>query len=378
LVSIAWRSFLLEISNGLVLSESILKRCHQTFQDRYIILSELSFGRMSNLKISVAEVIGLSLALNRTAVFPKFETCMLKTEEFDLLFDPSRFCQASIVSSSGLDLNRICEDNAASVVASNLGNPRATVRGEISIDLARITPPELILTDDADENIFKSYPYDKYFLPTTASWASAFISDRLLVKKLEILSSYKCIILGKNFFSINWAQLPNEFEEVHRELIPSPSIRADVHGYLQRNGLFSESAVQFIAIHLRMGDFLTSTFHRGFGFECNKNPELLISHVQGLLTRLSKSSNALLPPILLATDDYNSVCSKYLQLSFSIISLDGASRFHKDSCQGALFDQEVLGASSYFFGDKMSTFSQAIHQIRTIRYGHETDTTTWL
>ena len=81
-------------------------------QDSYLISSELNFGRLSNLKISIAEVIGLSIALNRTAVLPKLESCIKSTEdlgwsgitEFDQLYDSSAFSRATIVSSSFLDL----------------------------------------------------------------------------------------------------------------------------------------------------------------------------------------------------------------------------------------------------------------------------------
>ena len=43
--------------------------------DRYIISSAVYYGRISNAKISISEVIGLALALNRTAVIPKLEEC---------------------------------------------------------------------------------------------------------------------------------------------------------------------------------------------------------------------------------------------------------------------------------------------------------------
>jgi hypothetical protein len=83
-------------------------------------------------------------------------------------------------------------------------------------------------------------------------------------------------------------------------------------------------------------------------------------------------------PIVLASDEYQNNCVIHLRSKFSIIELDEASRFNSRFCQGALFDQEVLGASTFFIGDKLSTFSQAIHQIRTLRNLYDVETTKWV
>jgi hypothetical protein len=354
--------------------------------DHYIILSELSFGRLSNLKISIAEVIGLSIALNRTAIIPKLETC---TDEkwssfmdFHQLFDISAFSRASVISYSGIDLNHVCGQESVRVIVSDiLGKQRLTLSGEETFNLRDITLSEPFLFGDdiPIEDVFKSYPYDKYFLPRiTESWAKSFMNDRLLPDKLATLSNHKCIVLGKNFLSLNWARLPEEFEEVHRELVPVSSIRADVFEFLINKKLISPPnthsfVVPFIGIHLRMGDFLSVETHRGFGFECNRNPDIILIKVKEISNQFQKKI-----PIVLATDDYQSKCAINLRSEFPIIALDNVSRFTSQSCQGALFDQEVLGESSFFIGDKMSTFSQSIHQIRTIRKKFAVDTTLWL
>jgi len=369
------------------------RKQHQPrIRDTYLISSELSYGRLSNLKISISEIIGLSLILNRTAVLPKLESCIVKSEEnklsgsadFDQLFDTSSFSHASVVSSSGLDLNRACGQDAVTVVVSNnIGGDvvRKTIENEksISLDSFDLSEPFIFGSDRSSEIEFKSYPYDKYFLPHfTFQWLMMHNKDRLLPDKLVALNRHRCIVIGKNFLAINWARLPKQFEEVHRELRPSLLIREDVGDFLQRNGLIAstlshDSILPFLAVHLRMGDFLEIESYRGFGFFCNKNPDLIIVSVRNVLNRLS---NAI--PIVLATDDYQSICAIRLRNVFPVIILDGASRFYSKSCQGAIFDQEVLGASSYFIGDKMSTFSQSIHQIRTIRHQHNVDTTTFV
>jgi len=73
---------------------SLANRQRAYLFDRYLISSELSLGRFSNLKISISELLGLSLVLNRTAILPKFEQCMnsegIEMNDdiyFDQLFD---------------------------------------------------------------------------------------------------------------------------------------------------------------------------------------------------------------------------------------------------------------------------------------------------
>jgi hypothetical protein len=381
---------------------SLANKQRDALFDRYLISSELSLGRFSNLKISISELIGLSLVLNRTAILPKFEQCMngggigMNDEVyFDQLFDSSTFSRASVVSTSGIDLDRLCKGNTASVAVSTFVDRkkeyvRNTIKNDISISLDDLSTTPLLFGEDVPmEKIFSSYPYDRYFLQeTTEVWARDYMKDRLLPDRLKALERYQCIVLGANYLSLNWARLPNEFEEVHRELLPNPFIRADVYDFLQKNGLINainakypahRSIIPFIAIHLRMGDFLTFKHVRTFGSDCNDNPELLVHHVKDVLSRKIIKESGLAPQIVLSTDDYKSPCAIHFKLVFPYVTfLEDVSRFHSKSCQCALFDQELLGASSFFFGDRMSTFSQAVHQIRTLRNQHGIDTTIWL
>lgn len=360
------------------------KRSEILHYDRYLISSELSYGRLSNLKISLTEILGLSLALKRTAILPMFESCYKidGSVEFNQLFDATSLSRVTFLSGSGVDLNRICENDAVSIHVSNdIEDETVKQRTKstlIDLDSIMIREPYLFGDNSTIEDIFSSYPYDRYFLPdVTLTWYTKHMKDQLLPDKLAALYNRRCIILAKNFLSLNWARLPREFEEIHNQLVPNPSIRADVSDYLKKNSLSSMYGTPFIAIHLRMGDFLEIESFHGFGLMCNNNPELLVSHVKEILAKLG-TINGKPPPIVLSTDNYDSNCAAHIQRTFSILSLDGASRFHSNSCQGALFDQEVLGSSAFFFGDRMSTFSQSIHQIRTLRYLHEVDTTRWL
>jgi hypothetical protein len=100
--------------------------------------------------------------------------------------------------------------------------------------------------------------------------------------------------------------------------------------------------------------------------------------------------------VVLASDDYGAPCLSQLRAvmkgvarkswaqgrnklaNLELILLRDASRFEARSCKAALFDHEVLGASAAFIGDGKSSFSQTVHQIRTLRYGRAVASTVWV
>ena len=152
-------------------------------------------------------------------MFPKLESCIKPTEEdlgwsgvieFDQLYDASAFSHASVFSSSGFDMNRVCGQDAVTIIVSDLfGKPKPTVRGEVMINLAdiKLSEPFLFGSDVPLGDVFTSYPYDNFFLHrVTELWASKYMNDRLLPDKLASLSTHRCIILGRNFLSLNWAR----------------------------------------------------------------------------------------------------------------------------------------------------------------------------
>jgi len=366
--------------------------------DRYIISSAVYYGRISNAKISVAEVIGLALALNRTAVIPKLEECHnifdgIDDAHVDQLFDLSLFSRASVVSKAGFDAARLCGDDVVSIAVSGFhgfDEVKSDLGSDKKLQLSQISLPKPLLFGESSslEDVLKSYPYNGHFNPETRNIASRYMTDLLLPDKLAALGNHRCIVIGRNFYSLNWARLPNEFSEVHKELQPNPTIRSDVLEFLLQNELIDSihdpsrpTVLPFVAIHLRMGDFVSKEAHHSFGVQCNQKPEILSLQVKEALANVKRKqdNDGLRVPIVLATDDYSSACANHLRKSFTnLIQLESASRFHSRSCRAALFDQEILGASEFFFGDQKSTFSQAIHQIRTLRHNKGVETTKWL
>ena len=138
------------------------------------------------------------------------------------LFDSAEFERASVMSKSGIDLDRLCENDTINlnminevIVKSDYTNG-TIIGGDTSS--SNSVPNE----DIPVEEIFSLYPYDVHFLPTIRSLATEFMKDPLLPDKLVTLRNHHCIILQGPFMSLNWASIPNEFEEVHRELVPNP------------------------------------------------------------------------------------------------------------------------------------------------------------
>ena len=113
------------------------------------------------------------------------------------------------MSTSGIDLDRLCKGNIASIAISTFVDRkkeyvRNTVKNEVSISLDDLSTTPLLFGEDLPmETIFSSYPYDRYFLPdTTEVWARDYMKDRLLPDRLKSLEEYQCIVLGANYLSL--------------------------------------------------------------------------------------------------------------------------------------------------------------------------------
>lgn len=392
----------------------------QPFHNQFLISSSVYFGRISNAKISVTELVGLGIALNRTVIIPKIEECGADGNEanFDTLFDITAFGSTSVLSNGGnIQYNRLCGDSAVYIgtgsfpgnVESKVNFYDITVPGFNSLQLPDADLPTL-------ENQYSSLnrprstgealtmnPYSVYFTHGLRNDLQRYLRDPLLPDKLAERKE-KCIILGRNFFSVNFGRIPGTFESAINEIIPHPTIRIQVDQFLIRQKLsrgnlredsllnyinsngtknmdtknyryvpLPHSGRPFLGIHLRMKDFLTDANHISFGAECNRNPEKLLIQVEQLITKYRTEI------IVLATDDYAVPCARALRSKYpDTILLQDASIYEPKSCKAALMDQEILGTSEAFIGDSRSSFSQAIHQIRLVRHGRAPESSVWL
>ena len=390
---------------------------------RYLISSAIYYGRISNAKLSLAELLGLARALNRTAVVPKLDECGSDGADssFDVLFDATALSREGALSLASFDVARECGGEGAAAFVSVGGGsqfdgppagstvdfgglrlPAFRARG-----LAPTTPEEAVRPGAVEgggalaaaaraaaeplEGPFFSGPatagealrdplFARYFAPGTAAEAlPRFMVEPLLPDKLARRGE-ACLVLSRTFLSLNWARLPQAFAEVGRELQPHAAVRADAEELLARHGLARRA---FLAVHLRMGDFLTDAGHASFGVACNRAPALLTDRLRALLDSepalAGAGGGAEGPSVVLATDDYNSACAAALRRAFpGALMLRDASRFSALSCRAALVDQEVLARGAVFVGDAKSTFSQAVHQIRTLRHARNVSSTFWM
>lgn len=393
---------------------------------RYLISSAIDYGRLSNAKLSLTELLGLARALNRTAVVPKLSACGEDGADssFDVLFDATALSHEGVLSLASFDLARECGDDGAAAFVS-VGGGEGELYGpptgatfefgglllpafradDISPNTLEVAAQSSAVNFSTDATIgsaagigakaksfagpFFSGPgttsealrdplFALYFAPAFAAVAlPSYMVEPLLPDKLA-LHGEACLVLGRTFVSLNWARLPHIFAEVGRELQPHAAVRAEAEEFLARHGLLR---LTFVAVHLRMGDFLTDIRHASFGLSCNREPALLTNRLRKLLDSDPALASAGVGGvrILLATDDYDSACAEALLHAFpGTITLRYASRFAVSSCRAALVDQEILARAAIFVGDTRSSFSQAVHQIRTLRFARHVSTTIWM
>ena len=386
--------------NLVLYSRDSSKRLRTSFVPKgFLISSRISFGRLSNMKLSLQDLLGLAYALNRTAVVPDFEFACgadMNENSFDALFDTKVFTTSQLLKLSAFNMQQACKENASFVaVEPSFSEP---AHGEnfqlLGLNLTSFHPgylhPKAPEEDEAERHatpgIFFSGPFydeealrhpifQEYFAPVMLSKNRKYLAEPLLPDKL-VRRDETCLVLGQTFLSTNWARIPDSFFYVTRNLIPNAEIVDDASNFLASHDLFD---CPFFSVHLRMTDFVSLKGLYSFGGKCNSDPSVLLFHLGNLLMSLPRLNSHCRQKIVLATDDYASPCAKALLASYpDTISLLGKSRFSRLSCRKSLFDQEVLGHSSFFLGDSESTFSHAIHQIRTLRFGFNTSTTIWL
>ena len=322
---------------------------------------------------------------------------------FDSLFDASAILSAGALALSSFNVARECGGEGAAIFVAVGGDPHLEkpkdgegfelgglripavhARGlmpKTPEEAVRPVPGHYSSGPTSVDEMMHDALYASYFAPRMAADSLVrYCSEPLLPDKLARRHE-SCLVIGNTFMSLNWPRLPGAFAEVGQELIPHASIRSDADEFLARQGL---DRCPFVAVHLRMDDFLTIESHASFGLKCNNRPEELAELLQKLLSsehvlRGPARGECSGPATVLATDDYDSACAVAMAKAFPhTILLKEASRFVAASCRESLFDQEVLARSAAFVGDSMSTFSQAINQIRTLRFGRSTSSTVWV
>ena len=312
------------------------------FSGRYFLSASIDYGRYSNAKISLVESLAIALILNRTAVIPHLECCRETSKSAFGLFDFSAL-PVPVISIDAFDFESNCDAKGNNWIYVDSG-ASSFMSEEPSFFRGRM--PERL--QDSGGSLLR-------------------MLERTEVRKVT------CIVLSKHFKVLQNLASSSEITtssdraqtSISSLLLPHNSIADGARRFLKNIRL---DAQPFIGIHLRQTDFLTWGEHKSFAKACNDNPDLLLRHIHNVAKLGIYFDKKTQPSIVLATDDYFSTCSESVSRAFDkAIVLLSASVFKEGSCEEASFDQEVLGASTTFIGDGMSTFSDAIRLIRTNR-----------
>lgn len=267
-----------------------------------------------------------------------------------------------------------------------------------------------------------------YFNPGFRGWVDSYRTSGFLFERLQSLDAARCVFLGNNFLSVNWERQPRAFVRAVRHLLPARAFSDAALDFLAKHGLAGGGArgtprgcplgaaaaparltraavaaaargerlpggwdgdsggVPFLGLHVRLGDFKASPLFSGLGKACNEDATHLPRVVRTVLSQHPHIST-----LVLATDEPGEPCIVNLlraaaegrltpdARSVTLIPLAGSfPHLLMGSCGASLTDQEVLGHAAAFMGDVKSSFSQAIHQIRTLRCGTLANTTTWV
>ena len=415
-----------------------------------MISSVIYYGRISNIKITLLELLAMAAAGGRTPVVPELSECAVDgyDRSFGGIFDDSTPLTRRALSLGSFDFAAACNGSAVFIDPGHFpGGPHGTaslgdlrIPGEAPhfpvvnvVDLPP-TPGDVVFGKAAGHALLGTKGFTTtsemaagpihslYYAPGQRRTFEGYRKDPLLLEKVASRPE-KCIVLGKNFQAVNWERAPELFVGAVRGLMPAPPIRAAALAFLGAHGLAgggeggcplgapsaaaalppeamaralsrqeaereglagwgqqAQAQAQgqhFLGIHLRMGDFLTDDGHKSFGVVCNGDPEGTI----GALVAGALEKAPHLGKIVVATDDYGSACfQRGLKARWGdrVLTVQGASGYRGPTCSAALFDQEVLGHSGAFLGDKESSFSEAIHRVRTLRCGAPVASTTWL
>jgi hypothetical protein len=77
----------------------------RSFPEKYLIVSTIQFGRISNARILVGDMAGLGIVLNRTVILPHLNAC--GNEGHDGVWDLDALRVPGILSGIGLDVQRL-------------------------------------------------------------------------------------------------------------------------------------------------------------------------------------------------------------------------------------------------------------------------------
>ena len=416
---------------------------------KYLISTQIAYGRASNNELSLLDLLGAAFVSSRSLVVPELTNCVTNGHgaDFSALFDDSTPLVRHIRSLNSFDSSVACNGSFVIIEPGPyryFGQTVSASFGGLSMSSLQLT--DIRLSNDLMSGGFRTIadqvngPIHTKFLPATRHTVFEYRTDAFFFEKIASRPE-RCVVLGQNFLSSNWERHPLVFLRAVRSLVPAPPIYIAALDFLGRHGLAggnigcplgqpkavdemkladafellraspdhrwredTHNGLSFLGIHLRMTDFLA---FESSGMACNINPSLLVDRVRVLLSLKQHITR-----IVVASDDFGSACYRGLATAFGedpiasaqataaalasgnlaaaavhqvamrsggiVFPTSGGSDYVCITCHAVLFDQEVLGHAAYFLGDDQSTFSEAVHRIRTLRCGAAQDSSEWL
>lgn len=326
--------------------------------DQYLISTIIYYGRISNIKISLLDLLATALVSSRALVVPELSECAVDgyDRSFGGLFDDATPLTRHVRSFGSFDAHAACNGSVA-ILDPGPWSDAPTSFGGVDVGkkhVEHLPAPPGVTPDFLTYAEQQAGPvHSSFFAPGQRRAYPQYRKDALFVEKIAALTE-RCVVLGKNFQSVNWERHPEPFVRALRSLVPAPPVRAAALDFLRDHGLAGgtsagcprgrpeaaedlspadvkallsvpdgegwgssgtsasdDGGAHFLGVHLRMGDFLTDQAHVGFGVTCNKDPAILVARVRAAL-----KAHAHLTRIVVSTDDFSSACYRGLVDAF--------------------------------------------------------------
>ena len=231
---------------------------------KFLISSIIYYGRISNIKISLLELLAGASFSQRTLVVPELSECAVDgyDRSFGGLFDTGTPATRRVYSLGSFDFDAACNGSAVFLDPGHFpGGPHGTASlGDLRLSGASPpfpvlnvvdlppTPGDVVFGKATASPLLGSAGFtttsqqaagpihSAYYAPGQRRTFEGYRKDPLLLEKLAARPE-RCVVLGKNFQAVNWERAPQHFVAAVRALAPAPPIRAAALAFLAQHSL---------------------------------------------------------------------------------------------------------------------------------------------
>lgn len=360
----------------------------------------MHYGRYSNNLMALTEALGIARATGRTLVVPRMDRCG-DDEDVAALYNLTAMAAvARVVLLAGKvgPHGETAEPLVRAMCGGAAGGMYIPLRDEVApgdhtwrgVAWTVVPPSRLPPFDPAAAGVPRAQaqwaasaaglvaapPYDTLFAPgVPVHGLPAMLGEQWLPQRLAALPyTHKCVLLGNPFLSMNWATMPpGSFEAAAGALAPSARVLAGVGRWADRHGLSAAQLSAAMGVHLRLKDIGNLV-----GW-CDHDPRRFVGRLHEARASVPRATAAAGAPVLIATDDEASVCTRLVRDAFpgTLLVVSGDSALG-GGCSELAFVQAVLARTAVFVGNAYSTFSGAVHAARVLHHGAQPNTTVFI